>query len=90
MAGRGPRRAGLGEVLRAVYLKGKAATVKFTLEQSDKDVVGLGSGLTPVAVGAVGHKIYVGQEGVIERAIVFVGTNKLDGKELERRRRLVQ
>ena len=35
--------------------------------------------MTPV--GAIGEKLHIGQDDIVDVALLFVGTNKVDGKE---------
>jgi hypothetical protein len=72
---------GIDKVRRATYLTGKNAQLAFTLEQYDMVVIQAISGLTEIAVGAVGSKIFIGQEDIIEKAVLIVSTNKIDNKE---------
>jgi hypothetical protein len=72
---------GIEKVRRGSYSLGKTAEVTFTLEQYDIEQIELITGLTADAVGAIGEKLHIGQDDIIERALVFVGVNKVDNKE---------
>jgi hypothetical protein len=72
---------GIDKVRRATYLVGKNAQLAFTLEQYDMTVIEAISGLTKTAVGAIGNKIFIGQEDIISKALLIVSTNKIDEKE---------
>lgn len=74
---------GVDRIRRGAYLRGKNASVKFQLTQFDMDVVAAVTGLTPKVVGspAIGKKIMIGQEDVVVKSLLLVGSNKLDGKE---------
>lgn len=72
---------GIDKIARGAYTMGKSAECQFTLEQYDLDTLALITGLTVDAVGAIGGKLHIGQDDIIERALLFVGTNKVDGKE---------
>jgi hypothetical protein len=72
---------GIERVRRASYLTQKTAQAQFTLDQYDIDVLELLTGLTADAVGVIGNKIHIGQDDVVSKAILFVGTNVVDGKE---------
>lgn len=72
---------GIEKVRRGSYTMGKTCQAVFTLEQFDIDVVELLTGQTASAVGSIGNKLHVGQDDVVDRALLFVGTNKVDGKE---------
>ena len=75
---------GIDKVVRGAYLNGKACQAVFTLSQYDVTVLERLTGLTagdfdgsPV----IGHTLHIGQEDVVRMALLFVGTNKVDGKE---------
>jgi hypothetical protein len=70
---------GIDKIRRGSYLRGKNAQAKFQLTQVDHTVYGA-LGLNVDAVSG-GYQVIVGQEDVVEKALLFVGTNKLDGKE---------
>jgi hypothetical protein len=72
---------GIDKVTRGAYTMGKTAEAQFTLEQFDLDTLELITGLTADAVGGIGGKLHIGQDDIIEKALLFVGTNKVDGKE---------
>lgn len=72
---------GIEKVRRGAYSLGKTAEVTFTLEQYDIEVLEKLTGLTAAAVGAIGEKLHLGQEDIVEGALLFVGANKVDGKE---------
>jgi hypothetical protein len=72
---------GMEQVRRGSYSMAKACKATFTLEQYDLDTIAIVSGLTPGTVGAIGGKLHLGQDDVVEKALLFVGTNKVDGKE---------
>jgi hypothetical protein len=79
---------GIERVRRGAYSLGKTAEVQFTLEQYDLVQMELITGLSKQSVGsagsppvALGSKLHIGQDDIVERALLFVGTNKVDGKE---------
>jgi hypothetical protein len=74
---------GIDKVRRGAYLTGKNAQIAFTLEQFDMAVLELVTGLSATSFGSpvVGSKIFLGQEDVVEKALLIIGTNKVDGKE---------
>lgn len=72
---------GIEKVRRGAYSLGKTAETQFTLEQYDLDVVSLVTGLTINPVGGIGGKVHIGQDDIVEAALLFVGVNKIDGKE---------
>lgn len=72
---------GIEKVRRGAYTLGKTAQCSFTLEQYDIDTIALLTGQTIASVGAIGGKMQIGQDDVVERALLFIGTNKIDGKE---------
>lgn len=75
---------GLEKVRRGAYITGKNANLVFSLEQFDTDVLEAISGLTATALAgspSVGNKMYIGQEAVVEKALLILGTNVIDAKE---------
>jgi hypothetical protein len=72
---------GIEKVRRGAYTLAKTAEVTFMLEQFDVDTVALVTGLSITAVGGIGGVLHIGQEDVVEKGLLFVGTNKVDGKE---------
>jgi hypothetical protein len=72
---------GIEKVRRGAYSLGKTAEAKFTLEQYDLDSVAILTGLSITAVGAIGGVLHLGQEDIVDKALLFVGVNKVDGKE---------
>lgn len=72
---------GIEKVRRGAYSLGKTAECTFTLEQYDMPAMELVTGLTSVAVGSIGSKLQMGQDDIVEGALLFVGVNKIDGKE---------
>lgn len=78
-----PVETGIEKFRRGSYGQGKTAQATFTLEQVDMDVLELVTGLTKTQIGTTNHgyKIHIGQEDVVEKAILFAGTNMVDNKE---------
>lgn len=76
-----PVNTGIEQVRRGSYSMAKSCKAEFTLEQFDLDLISILSGLSSTAVGAIGGKLHLGQDDVVEKALLFVGTNKVDGKE---------
>jgi hypothetical protein len=76
-------KTGIDNVTRGAYLTGKSAQAVFTLEQFDTTVIAAVSGTAADVVGSpsIGSKIHIGQEDVVYMALLFCGTNKIDGKE---------
>ncbi len=75
---------GLEKVRRGCYIVSKNANLQFSLEQFDMDVLESISGLTATALTgspSPGDKIYIGQEDIVEKALLILGTNVIDGKE---------
>jgi hypothetical protein len=72
---------GIEKVRRGAYTLGKTAEASFMLEQYDIDTVSLLTGLTITTVGAIGGKLHLGQDDIVNKALLFVGVNKFDGKE---------
>ncbi len=72
---------GIEKVRRGAYSLGKTAEAQFTLEQYDLDTVSLVTGLSIDPVGGIGGKLHIGQDDIVEAALLFVGVNKIDGKE---------
>jgi hypothetical protein len=72
---------GIERVRRGAYSLGKTAECSFTLEQYDIAAMEAVTGLAAGAVGAIGSKVQIGQDDIVEGAFLFVGVNKIDGKE---------
>jgi hypothetical protein len=75
-------KTGVDEILRQTYIKNKTGSFEFVLSQFDDVAVEQLSGLTPsvVTAGSV-VQFALGQDDIIERAVILVVQNKLDGKE---------
>ncbi len=75
-------RTGIDEVLRATYDGKKTGKFEFQLSQFDDAVMSAVTGLTASQIinGSV-YQYAVGSESVIQKAIILVMQNKLDGKE---------
>jgi hypothetical protein len=71
---------GIEKIRRGSYVVSKTAQAQFTLEQYDMGVMELVSGISKVAVTG-GNKLYVGQDDIVEKSLLFVGSNKADPKE---------
>ena len=78
-----PVETGIEKVLRGSYVMAKKCTAAWDLEQYDVDTIAMLTGLPVVAVGAIGGKLTLGQDDLVEKALLFVGTNKVDGKEFQ-------
>lgn len=78
-----PVETGIEKVRRGSYTLGKKCMASFVLEQYDLDTLSLVSGLSTVAVGSIGGKLHIGQDDIVEKALLFLGTNKVDGKEIQ-------
>jgi hypothetical protein len=76
-----PVNTGIEQVRRGSYTMAKSANMAWTLEQYDIDTISTLSGLSITAVGAIGGKLHLGQDDIVEKALLFAGTNKVDGKE---------
>lgn len=72
---------GIERIRRGAYITQKTAQATFTLEQFDVTVIEAISAQTGSAVTG-GKKLIFGPDDLIEKALVFVGTNKVDGKEV--------
>lgn len=78
-----PVETGIEKVRRGSYTLGKKCMASFVLEQYDIDTFALVNGLSPTAVGVIGSKMFIGQDDIVEKALLFLGTNKVDGKEFQ-------
>jgi hypothetical protein len=76
-----PVTTGIEQVRRGSYSMAKSAKASWTLEQYDIDTISILSGLSITAIGGIGGKLHLGQDDVVEKALLFVGTNKVDSKE---------
>jgi hypothetical protein len=72
---------GIEKVRRGAYSLGKTAECTFTLEQFDLTIMERITGLTQDVVGANSGKLHLGQDDIVERALLFIGVNKVDNKE---------
>jgi hypothetical protein len=75
-------RTGIDQVLRASYAGQKTASMEAVLGQFDDIVVKEVSGLTPSTItsGSI-IQFAIGQGDVVQKALLLVSENKLDGKE---------
>lgn len=75
-------RTGIDEVLRQTYIGKKTGSFEFSLSQFDDVTLQNISGITGSVVTAGSAYSYaVGSEDVIQKALLLVLQNKLDGKE---------
>jgi hypothetical protein len=75
-------RTGLDNVLRQSYVGQKTAGVEFVCSQLDDVVIQELSGLTASQiVSASTYQFLIGSEDVIQKALLVVSQNKLDGRE---------
>jgi hypothetical protein len=75
-------RTGIDQVLRASYVGQKTAGFEFVLSQFDDVVIKNLSGLSEVVVSAASaYAFQIGSEDIIQKALLMVVQNKLDGKE---------
>lgn len=75
-------RTGLDEILRAVYIGKKTAGFEFNLSQFDELVIGQLTGLTSSLLNSgSAAQFAVGSEDIVQKALLMVIQNKLDGRE---------
>jgi hypothetical protein len=75
-------RTGLDEILRAVYVGKKTAGFEFNLTQFDDVAVQQLTGLAPSLInGGSAAQFAVGSEDVVQKALLLVVQNKIDGRE---------
>lgn len=75
-------RTGIDQILRVSYVEQRNASFEFPLSQFDDKVIQELSGLTPSQiVNASIYQFAIGTEEIVEKAIILVSQNKLDGKE---------
>lgn len=73
---------GLDKVTRAVYIEEKTAELEFDLAQLDDYLLTqLGFNASVITAGSTVN-FQLGQEDVVEKAVLLVYANKLDGKEI--------
>ena len=72
---------GIERVRRGAYSLGKTAEATFTLEQYDLGQLEQVTSLTRDNVGANSGKLHIGQDDIVDKALLFVGVNKIDNKE---------
>jgi hypothetical protein len=75
---------GIDKITRAVYIEEKGAVIDIDLDQFDDTVLTQLTGLTPsiITAGSITN-LQIGQEDVVQKALLFVCQNKLDGKEIQ-------
>jgi hypothetical protein len=75
---------GIDKVVRAVYIGEKLASIQMDLDQFDDTVLAQMTGLSPsiITAGSIVN-FQVGQEDVVQKALLLVCQNKLDGKEIQ-------
>jgi hypothetical protein len=77
-------RTGVDNYLRAVYISQKTGQVEFDLSQVDDVVTQNLTGISPSTITAGSLVQFgIGQEDVVEKALLLVMQNKLDGKEIQ-------
>jgi hypothetical protein len=77
-------RTGIDQVLRQQYVRQRTATAEFALSQVDDVVLEQVTGLTASQiVNASVYQFAIGQEDIVEKALLLVMQNKLDGKEMQ-------
>ncbi len=77
-------RTGVDNILRSSFVRQRTGTFEATLSQLDDVVVENLSGVTPsVLLSGSIVQFALGAEDVIEKALILVIDNKLDGKELQ-------
>jgi hypothetical protein len=72
---------GIDKVIRAVYSESKEASIDITLVQMDDYLLSLLGFNGSVATAGSSMNFLVGQEDIIQKALLCVYSNKLDGKE---------
>lgn len=72
---------GIDKVTRAVYADSKDATLQFNLEQVDDYLLSELGFTGSVATAGSSMNFMVGQEDIVQKALLCVYVNKLDGKE---------
>lgn len=80
-------RSGLDGVFRAAYVTSKTCEWNFALDNYDTTVLGLITGQPSSTINgggaplSVGYRFWIGSEDIVTKALLIVGTNKIDGKE---------
>lgn len=73
---------GIDKVVRGVYIDEKTAELAFTLSQLDDYLLNaLGFSASVITAGST-KQYRIGKEDVVEKALLLVYANKLDGKEI--------
>lgn len=75
-------RTGIDNVLRASYITQRTASFEFVLSQFDDAMMTAISGITASQItnGSI-YQFGIGSEDIVEKALILVSQNKLDGKE---------
>jgi hypothetical protein len=77
-------RTGLDDYLRAAFVGSKDARIEFSLQQFDDLNIELLTGFTGSVITSASIVNYqIGTEDLIQKAILLVVQNKLDGKEIQ-------
>jgi hypothetical protein len=77
-------RTGLDDILRQTYVESRTAKLEFSLQQFDDVVIEQMTGYTGSVIQSGSIVNYqIGQEDVIQKAIMLVAQNKLDKKEFQ-------
>jgi hypothetical protein len=77
-------RTGIDQILRQSYVGQKTGSFEFVLAQFDDVVIKELSGLTPSSIQAGStYQFMIGSEDIIQKALLLVVQNKLDGKEMQ-------
>lgn len=74
---------GLEKIKRGSYVAGKDCQISFGMQQYHPDILAKVSGVSSVVIASTGAKTQLGQEGIVERALLFIGTNPSDGSEFQ-------
>jgi hypothetical protein len=75
-------KTGIDQITRYTYVSAKTAELEFNLSQFDDLVMAAISGLTASVITSGSIVSFgLGQEDIVEKAILMVAQNKLDGKE---------
>jgi hypothetical protein len=75
-----PVMTGIEQVRRGSYTMARSCKCSFTLEQYDLDTMAIIGGLS-ISSYTGGGRVEIGSDDIVEKALLFTGTNKVDGKE---------
>ena len=77
-------RTGIDQILRASYIQSRTSRIEASLSQVDDTMLAAVTGLTlsTISAGSI-YQLAIGKEDIVQKALLLVVQNKLDGKEIQ-------